>query len=123
MGAVYQDLLAQNDSAVADYHGAAIAGPGGTAIAGNCGGAFVPGGMATVGDCGIAAIAGRGGYAFAGIGGCAAAGETGTIFVQYRDDEGMIRTRIGYIGEAGLLPGILYRLNDKHEFVADEPHA
>jgi len=31
--------------------------------------------------------------------------------------EGRRRTKVGYIGEDGLLPDVAYKLNDKGEFV------
>ena len=80
-------------TAVAGHHGIATAGVYGTAVAGD-------GGAATAGAFGIATVGG-GGVAMAGI--------YGTIVAAYHNG---IRQRlhVGYIGEAGLLPDVPYRV-------------
>ena len=73
-------------------------------------------GTATAGELGTA-TAGTGGTATAGTGGTATAGTEGVIQIAYYDHATQRRrVAVGYIGEAGLKPGVPYRLNDKYEF-------
>ena len=90
----------------------------GTAIVGNYGTAIASGdsGTATAGYCGTA-IVGNFGIATAGENGIASAGKQGVIQILYLDKKNTReRVKIGYIGENGLKPNVLYRL-DKNEYL------
>jgi len=77
----------------AGYRGASLAGDYGTALVGNHG-------TAIAGECGKAA-----------------AGECGIISIKYWDSStDRWRVKTGHIGEDGILPDTLYRLNDNNEF-------
>jgi hypothetical protein len=53
----------------------------------------------------------------AGIGSQASAGEMGTIALTYWDDEAKrYRVVVGYIGENGLVPNVMYQLDYAHKF-------
>jgi hypothetical protein len=55
----------------------------------------------------------------AGLKSQASSGELGTIALTYWDDEAKrYRVVVGYIGENGLEPNVMYRLNDAHQFEA-----
>ena len=57
------------------------------------------------------ATAGDRGTATAGPGGTATAGSGGEIHIQYYDHKtGRYRTAVGYVGEARIEPGVLYRV-------------
>jgi len=84
----------------AGYGGTATAGYRGTATAGY-------GGTATAGDCGTAT---------AGDYGTATAGDRGTIVIA-RSDTRRLRLVVGYVGEAGIEPGVSYRLDVAGVFV------
>ncbi len=105
------------DMAVANKHGTAVAGDfglfvtmyGGNAVAGTQGKAFA--GRHGLASGGVQSIA------WADMGGVARAGEKGEIHIRYWDREAnRYRTKAGYIGECGLKPDTLYRLNDQYEF-------
>ena len=82
-----------NQTAIAGYKGVAIAGDGGSAQAGFKG-------SAQAGDEGTAQV-----------------GEGGTIQIQYWDKAAhRYRIKTGYIGENGLKPDTLYRLNSSKDF-------
>jgi len=72
-------------------------------------------GTATAGYKGTAS-AGNSGTATAGYKGTASAGDYGIINIKYWD-ENRYRYKIGYIGEDGLLPDVLYKLDDNFNFV------
>lgn len=113
--------------AIAGYHGTAIAGDFGQATAGDRGQATVGNyGKAVAGNHGKA-TAGRGGKATAGIGGTAVAGDYGTATAEYQGEaaageHGQIaiehyedrrpRLAVGYVGENGIEPDVLYRVED-----------
>ena len=62
-------------------------------------------------------IAGDYGSAQAGFKGTARAGKGGTIQIQYWDKAAQrYRIKTGYIGENGLKPDTLYRLNSSKDF-------
>ena len=124
--------VGDNGTATAGRHGTAIAGHFGTATVGDNGSASVGDygsataeyegkatagydGSATAGIYGTATV-GKYGTASAGKYGTAKAGEYGQIMIDYYC-EGRRRTKVGYIGEDGLLPDVAYKLNDKGEFV------
>jgi hypothetical protein len=66
-------------------------------------------------------ISGGAGISVTGIYGHAQSGSLGRIEIEYFDREsGRLRVKVGYIGEDGLEPDVLYRLNDEHEFVKVE---
>ena len=103
-------------SASAGYDGSATAGEYGTATVDKFGSASAGDhGTATAGRHGTATV-GKFGSASAGKYGTAKAGEYGQIMIEYYC-EGRRRTKVGYIGEDGLLPDVAYKLNDKGEFV------
>ena len=110
--------VGDNQSAIVGALGTATAGRYGTATAGDYG-------TATAGDYGTAtagrsgtATAGRSGTATAGDYGTATAGENGEIRIRYWDDKSnRYRTKIGYIGECGLKPGVAYRIGKNNLFV------
>jgi hypothetical protein len=114
-------------TATAGYRGTATAGDSGTATAGYSGTATAGySGTATAGYRGTAtagysgtATAGYSGTATAGYRGTATAGELGEIRIKYWDAKSdRYRTKIGYIGEDGLLANVAYRLNDNLKFEA-----
>ena len=98
--------------------GHAVVGDLGTATAGRYGTATAgDSGTATAGDSGTA-TAGYSGTATAGYSGTATAGEKGEIRIKYWDEEAeRYRTKIGYIGEDGLLPDVAYKLDESLKFV------
>jgi len=97
-------------TATAGDYGTATAGDYGTATAGDSG-------TATAGRSGTA-TAGDYGTATAGRSGTATAGEKGEIRIKYWDEEAeRYRTKIGYIGEDGLLPDVAYKLDESLKFV------
>jgi hypothetical protein len=105
--------VGDNQIAVTGYRGTATAGDGGTATAGKWG-------VATAGRYGTSVV-GEYGTATAGDGGSAEAGEGGRISIEYWDVKSeRYRLKTGYIGEDGLLPNVLYKLNSSHEFVPVE---
>jgi len=89
--------------ASAGDYGEARAGNYGTASAGCCG-------VATAGVYGKVSVGPRG-RAFVGHMGIASADEWGTIIIQWFDGERM-RIVIGYVGENGILPNVMYRVQD-----------
>ena len=105
---------------VAGHRGIATAGDYGTAAAGNYGTATAGyRGTATAGDYGTAtagdhgtATAGGGGTAAAGYRGTATAGDYGEIRLRWHDGI-RYRTTVLYVGEAGIEPNTLYRLDTK----------
>jgi hypothetical protein len=98
-------------TATAGYRGTATAGYRGTATAGDRG-------TATAGDRGTA-TAGYSGTATAGYSGTATAGYSGTIVIRWWDGA-RDRLATGYIGEDGIEPNQLYRVEDgKFVKVAD----
>jgi len=97
----------RDGTANAGDYGKANAGDYGTATAGFKG-------TANAGKCGTANV-GDYGTANAGYGGTATAGEGGMVQIKYWD--GRSRTKVGYIGEDGLLPNTPYKLDDKYNFV------
>lgn len=91
----------EGGTATAGHYGVAMADDNGTAVTGIYG-------TSTAGD---------GGTAIAGPYGEAAAGKGGVIQLRWFDKTAnRPRLAVGYIGEGGLLPGVLYRLNDEHQF-------
>ncbi|WP_208635661.1 hypothetical protein [Caballeronia pedi] len=120
-------------SAYAGNHGNAVAGMRGTATVGFKGSAtagdygFVTAGdfsqarvgdfaRATVGDGGTA-ISGLSSIAESGLAGTAAAGESGQIRIRYWDPiTYRYRTKVGYVGEDGLQPNVLYKLDGNFRF-------
>ena len=106
--------------ATAGDHGTATAGDYGTATAGDYGIATAGGGgTATAGDYGTAtagdsaiATAGDHGTATAGYRGTATAGDYGEIRLRWHDGI-RYRTTVLYVGEAGIEPNTLYRLDTK----------
>ena len=121
-----QAVVGDLGTATAGRYGTAIAGDSGTAIAGDSGTATAgDSGTATAGSYGTAtagysgtATAGYSGTATAGRYGTATAGEKGEIRIKYWDEEAeRYRTKIGYIGEDGLLPDVAYKLDESHNFV------
>jgi len=96
-------------TATAGYFGIATAGDDGIATAGDDGTATAGnGGTATAGDAGTATV-GEGGTATAGDDGTATAGEGGIIQIYWYDGHRR-RILVGYVGEAGLLPDVPYRV-------------
>lgn len=90
--------------ATAGFHGATTAGDHGDATAGYGGNA----------------AAGRYGTATAGYDGRVSAGERGVLRLAYFDEvEERCRWVIGYIGEAGLMPGVWYELDASHRIVPE----
>jgi hypothetical protein len=78
------------------------------------------GGFATAGFGGVAK-AGFYGFATAGLGGSVSAGWRGMVSIVYADyEEGRYRLKTGYIGENGLLPNVLYKLNEENDFIPVE---
>ena len=124
--------LNPNSHVLAGDHGTANAGRYGTANAGNYGTATADekgtatagfGGTANAGDKGTAtagfggtANAGEKGTATAGEKGTATAGEKGMVQIKYWDGT-RNRTKLGYIGEDGLLPNTPYKLDETSNFV------
>ena len=99
-------------TAIAEYGGTAIAGDHGKAVAGDRGTAIASKyGTATTGRYGTASV---------GCHGAALAGSGGEIHIRYYDysyGSDRHRTAIGYVGENGIKPDVLYQLNNNHEFV------
>jgi hypothetical protein len=96
-------------TATAGYQGTATAGYRGSATAGD-------GGSATAGNYGKATASWRG-SASVGYQGSAAAGKFGMISIKYWDEEETrYRLKVGYIGEKGLKPDTLYKLDENNEF-------
>ena len=63
------------------------------------------------------ATAGDSGTATAGNYGTATAGDSGEIRIQYWDPRSeRYRTKIGYVGEDGIKPGVKYQLDENNEF-------
>jgi hypothetical protein len=81
------------------YRGTSISGIGGTSTS-------EYGGIST---------SGYKGTSTSGEDGTSMSGDRGEIRIKY-DDGKRFRTKIGYIGEDGLLPNVPYRLNSNHEF-------
>ena len=114
----------EKGTATAGEKGTATAGDYGTANAGNYGTANAGfGGTANAGDKGTAtagfggtANAGEKGTATAGEKGTATAGEKGMVQIKYWDGT-RNRTKVGYIGEDGLLPNTPYKLDETSNFV------
>jgi hypothetical protein len=103
-------------TATAGDHGTATAGYGGTATAGYRGTATAgDGGTATAGVRG-AATAGVGGTATAGDRGTATAGYHGELRIRWWDGQ-RYRTGVFCVGEAGVEPGVAYRLDDAGRIV------
>jgi len=111
-------------TATAGHGGTATAGAGGTATAGKNGTATAGrGGTATAGDNGKAtagsygtATAGHQGTATAGNYGTATAGYGGILCLKYFDG-GRWRIKTAYVGEGGILPNVMYKLDDGGNFV------
>ncbi len=95
---------------VCHYHHAS-AGYGGTASAGDYG-------TASAGYKGTAS-AGYRGTASAGDWGTASAGEWGELHIRWWDGT-RYRTAVAYVGEDGIEPRVLYRLDAEHKFVRVE---
>ena len=101
-------------TARAGYRGSAIAGFRGTALAGHYGVAEAGHeGIAETGEFGVAKV-GDGGTATAMNLGYAQAGKGGQIRIGYCDPRP--RTAVGYIGENGIEPDVLYGVNSEGEF-------
>lgn len=136
-------IVGCDGTATVGYHGISLARTKGVAIAGNYGVAAADGQQvkATAGNCGVAitshwgaatvghhgtaiagdrsvAVAGRRGTAIAGHLGKSSAGKDGTIIIKYFDEgKGIYRLVVGYVGENGIKPDTLYKLDAKHNFV------
>ena len=92
-----------NGTTTAGDNGTATAGDNGTATAGDYG-------TATAGDNGTA-TAGTYGTAIAGNYGIASAREGGDIHIRWYDcRSNRYRTAVGYVGEDGILPNVLYHV-------------
>ncbi len=123
--------------AIAGASGTAEAGEIGVALAGNCGIATVGlEGIVIVGEYGKAigensllavvnyggtAISGPNGHAIAGVEGKAQAGPNGKIQIEWVRKDGGMATSVGYIGEDGLEPNTLYKIEGEGTFVKVEP--
>ena len=102
--------VGDNEVATVGDNEVAIAGDGGTANAGVYG-------TAIVGEQGVATV-GNGGKASAGDGGIAAAGRSGEITIRYFDKKrDKWDYKVGYIGEDGLKPNVMYKVDEDGEFI------
>lgn len=106
-----------------DFFGVSFSGVAGSSVSGEAG-LSVSGeeGGSVSGDDGISisrkngtSISGKGGLSFS-VHGYVQSGEEGAIQLQYWDGNRR-RYKIGYIGEDGLEPNVLYKLDENHEFV------
>lgn len=116
--------VGQHGTATASNHGVARADEHSNASTGDYGVARVGHrGTATTGYAGVSyagwygtARTGRSGVAKAGLFGCAAAGAWGIIVIEY-EKELKIKLKVGVVGEDGIKPNTLYKLDSKHNFV------
>lgn len=104
-------------NAISGVEGNSTAGIRGTATTGDYGTSTAGmNGVAIAGNYGVASV-GRGGAAIVGENGIAKSDANGSITISYFDIPACRRRlKTGYIGEDGLLPNVLYRLNCKGEF-------
>jgi hypothetical protein len=105
-------------SCTGDY-GTSVSGIGGRSTSGYHGVSVADNyGYATAGSGGSAKV-GVEGFATVGCGGSASAGERGKISIEYWDSKvERSRVKIGYIGEDGLEPDVLYTLEESNNFIA-----
>ena len=99
--------------AISGYRGTSTSGNYGTSTSGNCG-------TSTSGDCGKS-TSGNYGTSTSGDCGSASAGVGGMIVLGWHDGYRR-RVTVGYVGENGIKPDTMYRLNGEGEFeeVVDE---
>lgn len=111
------DVLAGDDgTAVVTEEGTARAGRSGLAVGKSYS-------TACSGNSGVSLTAAKGksfsgaaGVSHTGYDGCASSGPGGIISIRYREN-GRDRLAVGYIGENGLEPDVLYKLDENHQFV------
>jgi len=95
------------------YGGTSTSGNYGTSTSGDCG-------KSTSGDCGTS-TSGDCGTSTSGHGGTVSSGVDGVLILDWHDGARR-RVKVGYVGENGIKPDTLYRLNGEGEFeeVVDE---
>jgi hypothetical protein len=111
-------MSGRHGTSTSGYKGTSTSGYKGTSMSGDCG-------TSTSGDCGTStsgykgtSMSGDCGTSTSGDCGTSTSGNGGEIRIKY-DDGKRFRTKIGYIGEDGLLPNVPYRLNSHNEFEID----
>lgn len=119
-----REVVGVGQTAVVGSHGVA---EGGNATAGFRGRAYAIGdGLAKAGDWGYAqagrggtAIVGKQAEAFAGINGYASAGPGGRISIEWvkNEEDNVRRLATAYVGEDGIEPHTLYKLDSEGRFV------
>jgi len=114
-------IAGDNSIAISGDYGNSVSGDQGVSIAG-------PAGLARSG-CGGTSVVGQSGYAMTEKYGCALAHIGGTvsgdigstlILYYYDQDTHMKRVKVAYVGEDGILPNTIYKLNENLEFVATQ---
>ena len=99
----------ENGTAIAGNNGCAIARSNGKAIAGFLGNAITgEGGISQAGTCGVA---------IAGLDGSATAGRNGLLSILHLDGHLAITRKVAVVGENGIKPDVLYKLDKNGDFV------